>query len=185
MQKRIKRLLIFFTISIILLAIRFYILQVLHGEKLSISAAVQKISDSQVQIPRGSILDKNLIPFTNRIKKIDLIIKPLYLKENDTDISKIASITGINPSQLKREIGFKKEPIIIEIDESKKKLLLDENIQGISFIHSLRRYDNNPLAIHVLGYLNKADYRGETGIEKMYEDNLKINGKNSVAVITD
>lgn len=185
MHKRIKRLLFLFTVAIILLAIRLYILQIYDGKKLSISAAAQKISDSQVQIPRGSILDRNLISFTNRTKKIDLIIKPLYLRENDADISKIADITGINPLQLKREIGFKKEPIIIEIDESKKKLLLDENIQGISFVHSLKRYDNNPLAIHVLGYLNKADYRGETGIEKMYEDNLRVDGKNSVAVITD
>jgi len=50
-------------------------------------------------------------------------------------------------------------------------------VQGISFIHSLERYDENTLAKHVLGYLNKIDIRGETGIEKAYDSYLKLNSK--------
>ena len=174
-----------FAILFILLAVRIFYIQIYSGKRLSISAAAQKISNQQIQIPRGSILDANLIPLINRTTKVDLVIKPLNLRDSDGDIEKIAQILKINFNELKREIDFKKEPILLEIDEDKRNSLKSENISGISFINSLKRYDDNPLAVHVIGYLNQVDKTGQTGIEKYYEDILKVDGKSSVAVITD
>ena len=184
-MNRIKLLLFFFTFVILLLVARFAYIQIYKGEQLYISATVQKTTNSHIQIPRGNILDINMIPFTNRTKKVDIAIKPMYLRGNVKEIQKIASILDINFNELERKIEIKKEPILIEIDNDKKNRLIGEKTQGISFINSLKRYDDNPLAVHVSGYLNRTDYKGEAGIEKFYENILKVRGANSVYVVTD
>lgn len=183
--KRNKIILAVFTLSIILLFSRVIYIQFILGEKLFIQATAQKVSELTVDVPRGNILDRNLIPLTNRKKKVDVVIQPLYLKDNSSDLQKISNILGLNFNEIKRQVEIKKEPIKITIDENKKETLIKEKVQGISFIHSLERYDENTLAKHVLGYLNKIDIRGETGIEKAYDSYLKLNSKSSVAVITD
>lgn len=184
-KKRNKILLTIFSLILALLTVRIFYIQIYIGKKLAISATAQKISNLQVQVPRGNILDKNFIPLTNRTKKVDVIIKPLYLRGNEKAIYDIANILEVNYTQLKRQIDMKKEPILIESGEDKKNHIIKENIHGISFINSLKRYDSNSPAKHVLGYLNKIDKTGETGIEKAYEKILKVNAQSSVGVITD
>lgn len=183
--KRNKILLAVFTLSIALLILRVVYIQLFLGEKLFIRATAQKVSDLSIDAPRGNILDKNLIPLTNRKKKVDVVIKALYLKENDGDLLKISNILGLDFNRLKRQVEIKKEPIIISADEDKKNLLIDEKVQGISFIYSLERYNDSTAAKHVLGYLNKIDITGETGIEKAYEEYLRQDFRSSVGVITD
>jgi len=165
--KRNKIILAVFTLSIILLFSRVIYIQFILGEKLFIQATAQKVSELTVDVPRGNILDRNLIPLTNRKKKVDVVIQPLYLKDNSSDLQKISNILGLNFNEIKRQVEIKKEPIKITIDENKKETLIKEKVQGI------------------LGYLNKIDIRGETGIEKAYDSYLKLNSKSSVAVITD
>ncbi|MDQ2086919.1 penicillin-binding transpeptidase domain-containing protein [Herbivorax sp. ANBcel31] len=184
-KKRLSILLSFFSVLIILLIIRVFYIQVQMGEKLSISATGQRISSIDIKKHRGNILDTNSIPFTNRVNKVYVVIKPLYLKGNEKEIAKIAKVLDINYSNLKRVIEFKKEPVIFETDNYKKDLLINEKIPGISFINSLKRYDNNSLAKHVLGYLKESDGVGESGIEKSYNDILKHNTKSSIGVVTD
>ncbi|HOM01239.1 MAG TPA: penicillin-binding transpeptidase domain-containing protein [Acetivibrio sp.] len=183
--KRNKIILAVFSISILLLVLRVVYIQLFIGEKLFIQATAQKISAVPIEVPRGNILDRNFIPLTNRKKKVDAVIQPLYLKDNYSDLQKISNILKLNFDEIRRQIEIKKEPIKISIDENEKELLIKEKVQGISFIHSLERYDDSTPAKHVLGYLNKIDMTGQTGIEKAYEDYLKKDSKISVAVITD
>jgi len=142
--KRNKIILAVFTLSIILLFSRVIYIQFILGEKLFIQATAQKVSELTVDVPRGNILDRNLIPLTNRKKKVDVVIQPLYLKDNSSDLQKISNILGLNFNEIKRQVEIKKEPIKITIDENKKETLIKEKVQGISFIHSLERYDENP-----------------------------------------
>jgi len=58
-----------FTLSIILLFSRVIYIQFILGEKLFIQATAQKVSELTVDVPRGNILDRNLIPLTNRKRK--------------------------------------------------------------------------------------------------------------------
>ncbi|TYQ13015.1 UNVERIFIED_CONTAM: peptidoglycan glycosyltransferase/penicillin-binding protein 2 [Acetivibrio alkalicellulosi] len=184
-NKRLKLLLAFFTISIILLAIRILYIQVYMGERLSISATGQRVSNLDIINHRGSILDRNSIPFTSRDTKVEVAIKPLYLRGNEREIQKIADILGVNYIEIKRLIDLKKDPIIYPCDEYIKEIFIKEEIAGISFIHSLHRHTDTSYAKHILGYLNKVDHVGETGIEKSYEHILGLNKKSSVGVITD
>lgn len=67
--KRNKIILAVFTLSIILLFSRVIYIQFILGEKLFIQATAQKVSELTVDVPRGNILDRNLIPLTNRKRK--------------------------------------------------------------------------------------------------------------------
>lgn len=183
-KKRLYILLFFFSVSIISLIIRFFYIQVQVGERLAVSATSQRISSLDIKSHRGNILDTNSIPFTNRVNEVFVVIKPLNLKGNEKAIKKIANILNVNPGELKRLVDFKKEPIIYMTDNNTKTILIKERLPGISFINSLKRHDNSGIAKHVIGYLNKADGIGQTGIEKSYDQVLNLNSKSSIGMVT-
>lgn len=174
-----------FSVCMFLLLGRFFYYQIVKGDSYSKYASTQRVTDSEVEKPRGDILDRNGISFTNRNNKVILALKPLYLRENPDDISKLGWIVGEDYYKLKHLIDLKKEPILYEIDSSKKLLLDSMDIQGISAINSLKRYDTGTLARHVLGYLNSVDSKGQTGIERFYDDVLSYDKEDTVGVVTD
>ncbi|MCX8130077.1 MAG: penicillin-binding transpeptidase domain-containing protein [Clostridia bacterium] len=182
-----RKMFLFLGICLIFFALllRLFYIQVIDGSRLSKAASAQRITNSIIQIPRGRIIDKNGISFTNRKKKVLIIIKPLYLNGNEEDIKKICGILGEDFNTTRRLIEIKKEPIVIQADEEKKKKILDEKINGVSAINYLERYDEESLAKHILGYLNSIDKTGQSGLEKFYESALKFDCKNTVGVITD
>lgn len=184
-KKRLFILLTFFSILIILLIIRAFYIQVQIGGNLAISAASQRVSTLDIKVHRGNILDTNSIPLTNRVNKVYVVIQPMYLKENEKSIKKIANILKVNYIQLKRVIDLKKEPIIYQTDNYSRDLLKEEQLPGISFVNSLKRHDSTGVAKHVLGYLGKVDDIGQAGIEKSYDNILKLNSKSSIGIITD
>ncbi|NLL04307.1 MAG: peptidoglycan glycosyltransferase [Clostridiaceae bacterium] len=183
--KRTCFLLVFFTISISILGLRLFYLQIYAGKKLSLSANAQRVSEKSIDVPRGNILDRNMIPLTNRTKEIFCVIKPLYLWEKTSEIASISKILNLEANKLKREIEFKKDPIIVPCSQFQKDSLDKIKTQGISFIYSLKRYDDQSVAKHVTGYINKIDNTGNTGIEKHFQDTLKLNSNSSVGVVTD
>ncbi len=184
-MKRACFLLIGFTVAIFMLTVRIFYLQIYAGKELSISANTQRVSDINIDIPRGDILDRNFIPITNRTKEINVLLKPLYLRDNKEETSRIAEILNLSYDKLSREIDFKKTPIILSCSQREKDALAELNSQGISFINSLKRYSENSIAKHVTGYINKIDKTGQTGIEKYFQDTLRIDSTSSVGVITD
>lgn len=183
--RRASFLLIFFTLTIFILGVRISYLQLYSGKELSIAANTQRISDIDIYFPRGNILDRNLIPITNRTKEIFCVLKPLYLREKEEEIASIAEILGLEYGSLKRDLEFRKSPLIITCNQHEKDALAKLNIQGISFINSLKRYSENSVAKHITGYINEVDKTGQTGLEKYFQDTLMLNSKSSVGVITD
>lgn len=176
--------------SLILLAfsglvIRLFYLQIYDGTNLSKAASIQRMASSEIDKKRGEILDREGIPFTDRNKKVTLVLKPYLLRGKEPEIEEIGKILDVDGLKLKKEIELKSEPIIFEIDEEKKNLILDLKLQGVSVIYSMVRYGNNSIAKHVTGYLNKTDYTGQTGIEKAFENVLDNKNTSSVGVVTD
>lgn len=184
-QKKNMIVFTFFFIMFMVLIVRLFYFQIVTGKTLSKSASAQRITNLEIEKPRGDIVDRNLIPLTNRSRKFSIVLKPLCLKDNEDGLRKVSDVLGLDFSKVKREIEVKREPILFETDEKKKDLIMDLNIYGVSSINSLRRYDGNSVAKHILGYLNRIDQVGEAGIEKFYEDVLKHDRENTVGVITD
>ncbi|MCX7923923.1 MAG: penicillin-binding transpeptidase domain-containing protein [Clostridia bacterium] len=183
--KRVKVVLMCISISICLLIVRLFYLQIYAGNKLASEAAAQRMANSDIGKVRGNILDRSGIPLTNRSKKVIIALKPLFLRDRDEELKKICKALELDLNMMRREVKIKKEPILFEIDEEKKDLIKTLNVQGISLINSLNRYDGNSIAKHVLGYLNQSDQIGESGIEKSYETALGSGKVDIVGVVTD
>ena len=45
------------------------------------------------------------------------------------------------------------------------------------------RYSNENILSHVIGYINKSENRGETGIEKVYDEILKNSNKGNLYLL--
>lgn len=186
MQK--KRVMLIYTVIIVIflgLSFRLLYLQIFEGNSLSKAASIQHMVSTEIDKDRGEILDKEGIPFTDRDKKVTLVLKPYMIRGFETELETIGNILNIDTIKLKQEIGFKSEPILIDTDEAKAKRILDLKLVGVSVIYSLQRYGGNSIAKHITGYLNKTENKGQSGIEKAFENILDIKNINSVTVVTD
>ncbi|HOJ10583.1 MAG TPA: penicillin-binding transpeptidase domain-containing protein [Clostridiales bacterium] len=183
--KRLIAVLLIFSAIFIGLGYRFFNLQIVQGEKLSRLASAQRISSLEIEKLRGDILDRNEIPFTNRIQKYLVLLKPLLLQGHENDLKNICNILEIDFENVMRDIAFSRKPYVVEADEKKKNIINDLKHEGISIINSLKRYDDTTLARHILGYVNKIDGAGEAGLEKFYNDALEYDTESFVGVITD
>lgn len=183
-----KRIIFIFSImlaALISLMARICYLQTYKSNQLSSAASAQRLSSVRMENPRGEILDKNLIPLTGRDVKTDVILEPFHLRGKEDSIRRICNVLMLDFDKLKRELDIKRQPLIFETDFVGKEALLKLGIQGISVINMTRRYSDDAVARHVLGYLNTIDQVGMAGIEKAYEKELKIDGENSINAITD
>lgn len=174
-----------FLVLTILLAIRILIFQVFFFTSFTKTASAQRVISTKINSARGEILDRNGIPFTNRNEKVSVVLKSMFLKGSDQDIKNISEILNLDFDSLKSEISSDTKPIILPVDIEKAKLLKQLNINGISIIYSLERYDDSSIAKHVTGYLDGKDNIGKTGIEKYFEEMLHYDNDNSIEVITD
>ncbi len=174
-----------FLFVMILLSLRIAYIQFFMGDRLARAASLQRMIQSVVERPRGGILDRNLIPFTDRTEKTCIVLMPDSLRNREDDVRKICNILNLSYEDIIKRIHRQREAILAETDQVRKNRVLSLGIKGVSAINSLKRYDQNTLAKHILGYLNRHDGVGEAGIEKFYEETLSLNSDSRVAVITD
>lgn len=179
-----------FIVSIILLAIaagllaRIAVLQFVSAGALSESAFRQKIANNSIESLRGNILDRNLIPFTNRTEKYIAFIIPAYIPDSVEEREMVCSALGVDIDYINGLIG-KKEPVMLEVSSESSEAISMMAPEWVSIIHSLNRYDEGTLARHVLGYISGKDRVGQTGIEKAYENILKNEQMIEVGSIID
>lgn len=185
MFKRIR--LIFFVFLAITagLMTRLFYLQVVGGGELSRTASAQRVNNVQIESARGDFLDKNGIKLTSRTQKITAVLKPAQLRSQPETINELCRMLGLEPEKTQEKLQRKNTPILMEIDKETKALITSMNIEGVSFVNSLSRYNTDTKAKHLLGYLNKIDHVGSNGLEKLFEKTLNYGEEDSIAVITD
>lgn len=160
-----------FTIFISL-SIRLYYIQVVQSSTYSELALKQRSSEIQLYPNRGIVYDKNLMPLTNtETTKVLIISKDIII--NDNEIYKlICNKTKLSSNQLKEIIdtgnNLLQVPIIEKFDVGKYN-------NRVFFTDRVKRYGEENILSHVIGYVNKSDNKGETGIEKVYDEFLKDN----------
>lgn len=148
-------------------------------------ASAQRTNSVQIESARGDFIDKNGIPLTSRTPKITAVLKPGLLRDKVQVVEQICRLVGLDVDKTKEKIQRYNTPILVEVDKETKSLLTEMNIEGISFINSLNRYNTDTKAKHLLGYLNKIDKIGSNGLEKLYEKTLNYGNEDLLAVITD
>ncbi len=185
MLKRIRIILFILLAVFACLLTRLFYLQVVGGGSLSAQASAQRLNNIEIESSRGDFLDRSGIKLTGRTQKITAVLKPAQLRTQGQAITQICRVLGLDPDTTAEEIQRKNTPILVEVDKETKAVLSSMDIEGISFINSLNRYNTDTKAKHILGYLNKVDRVGSIGLEKLYEKTLNFGKEDRIAVITD
>ena len=169
------------TLLFLLLAARIAMLQLIPDSTLKEAAFRQRVSGMDVERRRGNILDRNNIPFTNREIKYTALIKTACMPEAE-ERKKIFEAMNV---EVPDGLSSKSMPVLLEISEDGRDALKSSDADWISVISSLERYGGDSLARHVIGYLNRRDQVGQSGIEKAYERVLRDNAVFGIGTITD
>lgn len=185
MHTRIRILLFIFLAVFSCLITRLFYIQVVGGGTMAKEASAQRSNNIQIESVRGDFVDKNGIRLTSRTPGITAVLKPALLKDNMLAVEEICRLVGLDEDKTKEKILRYNTPILVEIDSETKTILADMKIEGVSFINSLKRYNTDTKAKHLLGYLNNVDKIGNNGLEKLYEKTLNYGNEEMLAVITD
>ncbi|MCR2042824.1 peptidoglycan D,D-transpeptidase FtsI family protein [Anaerosalibacter massiliensis] len=156
-----------------LLIFRLYWIQIIKNEEYRLAALKQRGKEVEIYPARGIIYDKNLIPLTNRERVPTLfLIGDYFLK--DKEALDFIMDKGIETDLINRDMNQFKE---IEIDE-----LLDNDSlpKGIFFTEKIARYNKENILSHVIGHTKKSENKGESGIEKTFDDVLKKENTGSI-----
>lgn len=165
------------TLIILALMLRLYYIQIVKHDIYTTEINKQKSINIPLGRIRGMILDRNYIPLVNREEETYLIIFPHLFNESEANLDYLERVTGYSRTGvidlLSKNTRFIKLPKIESNSLKENETTIN---RGIYFINRLRRYDENQLITHVIGYINHTDGDGVTGIEK--KKNLLLSNAN-------
>ncbi|MFF2874853.1 peptidoglycan D,D-transpeptidase FtsI family protein [Gottfriedia sp. NPDC057991] len=210
MHRRIKAILILFSLLFSLIGYRCLDISVLHQknfgpQKVNLieRSVAQRTFQFRIDNGRGKILDRNgkllSAAYTPKV-----ILFP-FLKTIDWPIEKLSSITGVPVANIKNQFNGKKEPFTLE---GMTKTLTSEKIDEINNLHVSglismlsQDKDDKQLAEHLIGiarenkeqyekqYESDRDYKpkefGVIGLEAQFEDFLKSDGTSNLMLHVD
>ena len=193
-------LLIFSSVSFLLILLRLIFLQLLNYESFRKMSDENRIRLIASQPIRGRILDKNGYVLADSRVKYSLIIKPQSVNESDWEKHKliISDLLNIDKNFIQTQYfgGLKNQKLAVKIidDLSVDQLIKfkenEDNLLSFEIATKLiRNYPYKSIAAHVIGYtqpitdseykfLSKKGYKlndliGRTGIEYVYEDFIR------------
>lgn len=183
-QKKIfKNRIIFSTILIcavfIALGLRLYYIQVYKEYYYSNAALKQRSKKVSLEPKRGIIFDRNNIKLTNNKTTPTLILQRDLLKEDQTLYKEIEKNTLLSKKELKEKISSDEKTLKIPL---KKEFNLSNKYENLFLVDMVNRYNSKNHLSHVIGYINKAQNTGESGIEKTFDEFLKIEDTDSLIV---
>lgn len=188
-RSRIRLILAFILLAAILILIRLYFIQIVHGQDYSEKADRQFASGGKGLFDRGAIYftrkDGTLISAATLSTGFLVAINPQTLRDPE---SAYAAIQAVAPNILSREAflaaAARKGQVYIEVahrlsDESGKALAA-KDIQGVQVLRERwRYYPGASLAaqsIGIVAYGSGDTLSGQTGLEANYDDTLARSG---------
>ena len=176
-NKKVKtRILAFNILSIIVffsLMGRLYFIQIYNNEKLTLESLKQRSVEVSLSSSRGPIYDRNLIPLTNRERIKTLIGQRDIIINNKDLLELIINNTSLSKRELQDILNTNNK--LVKIPLNKDIDIPDMN--NIFIMDIINRYSKDNILSHVIGYINRAENRGETGIEKVYDEFLRNSDK--------
>lgn len=168
------------TLMFLALVIRLYFLQVYDNEDLRLASLKQRSTEINLNSSRGTIFDRNLIPLTNNeITKHIVILRDLIINDKLL-LEEIKLNTSLSNQEFDELLTTKDR--LLKIPMVKEMNLKNNNIFSADIVD---RYSKTNLLSHVIGYINKAENRGESGIEKVYDEFLNKSDKESLFIEYD
>ena len=201
MRNRIHILMGMFLMVFVLLGAILFYHQIIQGEDLTRQAVAMRSREIELkEFPRGTILDRNHRPLTEVSNTYAVYCLPQETRrqminssgsktafnlDNDHIAERITyelcnCIDGLNRDrlyeQLKKALKNRTSFVRItnNINESEIICLQQQNIPGVVIAPMTRRYNEEGLAAHIIGYVNGPQgEEGVAGIEKIYNNVLK------------
>lgn len=182
---RIEKVFIVCSVLLIALAARLVFLQVVVAKDLAIQGLMSRVHELKAETMRGSIYDRNLECLTNINKRTVVTFFPSQCKEKEQVIQLLCQYAKMNTDKAKEVVLSAKRPIKIldNINKAEESAIKNLAIEGIVISDEVERYSN--LASHIIGYVNKSDNRGISGLEASYNDVLKDGGQKYLAALMD
>lgn len=173
------------TVGIILLARLFY-LQVVISDDLAALGLLGRVQEVKMISLRGDILARNGEKLTNSIEQYNLTIFPGKYCNEEGQLDALSKILNKNTEILRSEIKALMKPKVIaeNLSEDTVKQINQLDMQGVVVSKAKARYGEN-IANHVVGYINKSDNKGVSGIEFLYDDVLKVADEEYLAALID
>lgn len=167
--KRLKTIFIIFILIMALLAARLWYIQIVcHGEFAGAAVSQYEVAIEGLDT-RGMILDRNLQPLTGGTKQYYYIISK---KRGDNQLERI--MDGLDGQQIAKASSayyvYRTEKYNREINKNLKEKY------GAYVFQSQSRYADNQTACHLIGYLNKDENRGVSGLELARQEELADDG---------
>jgi len=197
MESRLRVMMILFIGSFSILAARLFYLQVIQGEKLRTIAESNRTQTIFERAPRGLILDKNGIVLADNRPTFVVTFTPLNLGRDVLTgvVERLSKILGLTEEELNRlfKPAIRHSSMVRLMDRVSRHsafALAEQkpNLPGVSVVTEMqRRYPQNDLAAHILGFLGQVSpsekvgeaggYRpdvlvGKMGLEKKYDKAL-------------
>ncbi len=180
-HSRIKLFKYISTLVFLFLLVRLYDLQVNDKENLKLQGLKQRSTEINLSSKRGIIYDRNLVPMTNEEKTKTLIAPKDIITKNQKLMARVKENTSLSFDELNLRLNSTEQLLYIPL----KKDIDIENENSIFILDIAGRYSKANLLSHVIGYVNKAENKGEYGIEKVYDEFLNKSDKTSLFIEYD
>ena len=180
MVKRISATAFVFLIILVSLAARLYYIQIISSEYLTQSAVAQRRVSVVRQDTRGAIVDRNYYPFTSSQFCPVAVVSPSLAGESGAVFESISAYAQMPKEQFDTEFDLKL-PFCVYLDDYP----LSAPLGGVAYMWGQKRYAENTVARHVLGYCAEDENRGVAGLELAFDDELKTSGVPDIGVIAD
>ena len=196
---RLKILLIIAVAVFSALALRLWLLQVVHGPEYRVKSENNRIQLQDIPPFRGMIFDRNGELLVDNRPSFDLFLAPEDIRNRESLAENLGRLIGLDPGHVMEKLagesfryGFR--PIPIKKNLSREELAVMEasffNLPGVTIqVKPRRHYVNNEFAAHLIGYLGEisdrqlrsgqypdakpGDLIGQFGVERAWQKELQ------------
>lgn len=183
-KKRIKIIFFIFLIVIISLIVRLSYLGICKYEAYTDKIENQSTQKINLSSGRGIIYDRNNKPLTDTEKVTVIGIPKSIITSNYKNISIIKEATNLKEEDIFKAVQQQINSELIEIEVSNLNQKDINKLKKINIIveQKTNRYKDDNLLTHTIGYINKTEKEGVSGIEKSMNSELKNSNENYISV---
>ena len=184
LAKRIKNGFYIFLIIFLALIIRLSYLSIYKYESYSSKIETQSTQKVNLNSGRGIIYDRNNNPLTDTNRTQVIIMPKSVITDNYKNINTIKTVTGLDENDIFKAVQDQIDSELIEIEVGKLSTSQINKLEKINIIveQKTNRYKDDNLLSHTIGYINKTDRNGVSGIEKNMNSELKNSNEKYISV---
>jgi len=178
-RKRIRTLLVLFSIGILLLLIfRVGYWQIIKADWLRQRAADQWLLEIPAEAGRGDILDRNGNILASSVSCDSVVLHPNAIDQEDLDtvVAKLSQILGIDEETVRRKATSSNYSVVWlkrQITAEQAQQIIDSSLPGVSLTEDKTRYyPMGNFLTQVLGFTS-VDGEGLEGLEARFNNYLK------------